>query len=420
MAIGAHSFMSSRAVRKRVASPTLATSSRTHQLPGNQQLLRSQRAGAVTIQRKMRLSQENDPAERQADAVAEQIVSQESATGPIDAVPNQINRACPKCEEEIRRRADTEIEQPVGVTNEVPAVEEDAADVEDVVDEEEDSDEENETGMPKRDGSKVGSVSETVIPRGSGQAMSSDVLSRMESGFGTSFNQVRVHSDAASAKAASKVGALAFTIGNNVYFGGGQYSPDTKSGTRLLAHELTHVAQQQAGAGTLARKEGKKKMAEKKKGKGGSVCDAGNCPQGKQAKAVTGDCGTSGPVDTDKWIKHLEVSISDHTVIATWADGSKEKFPCSPRMGKTPTGPDTVGDKCGINHTNQRKKKDQKMVDGMAWFTAFDSTGHRIGFHDSQPVGSAFVSHGCVRVCCDVAKLINKNTWSGKTTINVS
>ena len=180
------------------------------------------------------------------------------------------------------------------------------------------------------------------------------------------------------------------------------------------------MAQQQAGAGTLARKEGGKKTTTKKKEKGGSVCNAGNCPQGKQSKAVTGDCGTGGPVDTDKWITHLEVSISSHTVVATWSDGSKDKFPCSPRPGKTPTGADTVGDKCGINHTNRRKKKDQKMVDGMAWFTAFDSTGHRIGFHDSQPVGSAFVSHGCVRVCCNVAKLINKNTWSGKTTINVS
>jgi hypothetical protein len=69
-----------------------------------------------------------------------------------------------------------------------------------------------------------------------------------------------------------------------------------------------------------------------------------------------------------------------------------------------------VGTKCTINHTNMQR-------DGMAWFTGLESQGLRIGFHDSQPVGAGFVSHGCIRVVCDVAALINHNTWSGVTTI---
>ena len=45
--------------------------------------------------------------------------------------------------------------------------------------------------------------------------------------------------------------------------------------------------------------------------------------------------------------------------------------------------------------------------------------GRSVGFHDSQPVGSGQVSHACIRVCCNHAKTINQNTWSGKTTVNV-
>ena len=403
MAIGSRSYMSSRAsLRRRVATPTISNVSRTHQLPGNQQLLRSQRTGALAIQPKLRLSQENDPAERQADAVAEQIVAKEYASGPVDAVPSQINRACAKCEEDLLRQADPEVEEPEAAES-------------DVVSEEEEADE---TGMPKRDPNSS-SVSETVIPPGSGRALSGEVLSRMEDGFGTNFDQVRVHSDSASAKATSQVGALAFTVGSDVYFGDGQYAPNTQSGTKLLAHELTHVAQQQARAGTLARKEisGNKQVGtgqqRRPRPPQGSVCSAGNCPQGRRPRAVRDDCGDSGPVSETRFITHLEVSVSGHTVVATWSDGHHDTWPCSANSGITPTGGDTVGHKCTINHTNRRR-------DGMAWFTAFASTGHRIGFHDSQPVGSNFSSHGCVRVCCDVARTINRNTSSGTTTINVS
>src|SRR5262249_5356151 len=41
-----------------------------------------------------------------------------------------------------------------------------------------------------------------------------------------------------------QVNALAYTVGRDIVFGGGQYAPNTSSGRRLLAHELVHVAQQ--------------------------------------------------------------------------------------------------------------------------------------------------------------------------------
>ena len=65
--------------------------------------------------------------------------------------------------------------------------------------------------------------------------------------FGVDFSGVRVHADGASADAASGVQARAYTIGNDIAFGDGEYAPHTSQGRRLLAHELTHVVQQWRG-----------------------------------------------------------------------------------------------------------------------------------------------------------------------------
>lgn len=62
--------------------------------------------------------------------------------------------------------------------------------------------------------------------------------------FGHDFGDVRVHDDAAAGASARGVHALAYTVGNDVVFGPGQYSPGTSAGRHLLAHELTHVIQQ--------------------------------------------------------------------------------------------------------------------------------------------------------------------------------
>jgi Domain of unknown function (DUF4157) len=67
----------------------------------------------------------------------------------------------------------------------------------------------------------------------------------MEPRFGHDFSKVRVHTDAEAAESAQAVNALAYTVGRDVVFGAGQYAPQTSEGRRLLAHELTHVVQQQ-------------------------------------------------------------------------------------------------------------------------------------------------------------------------------
>jgi hypothetical protein len=73
------------------------------------------------------------------------------------------------------------------------------------------------------------------------------VLSYFEPRFGQDFSQVRVHADAGAAVAARAVQARAYTFGRDIVFGAGEYAPATTEGKRLLAHELTHVTQQQQG-----------------------------------------------------------------------------------------------------------------------------------------------------------------------------
>ncbi|MEP7218693.1 MAG: DUF4157 domain-containing protein [Bacteroidota bacterium] len=63
------------------------------------------------------------------------------------------------------------------------------------------------------------------------------------------FGHVRVHTDSAAAESAAAVNALAYTVGNHIVFGAGRYAPADAGGRSLLAHELTHVAQQER-AGT--------------------------------------------------------------------------------------------------------------------------------------------------------------------------
>lgn len=79
----------------------------------------------------------------------------------------------------------------------------------------------------------------------SGHMLDASVRNFMEPRFGYDFSKVRVHSDPAAMRSARSIDAKAYTSGNHIVFGQGQYQPDTEKGKRLLAHELTHVMQQE-------------------------------------------------------------------------------------------------------------------------------------------------------------------------------
>ncbi|HEY2325605.1 MAG TPA: DUF4157 domain-containing protein [Thermoanaerobaculia bacterium] len=68
-------------------------------------------------------------------------------------------------------------------------------------------------------------------------------------------SSIRVHTGTQAAQSARAVGARAYTVGNHIVFGAGEYAPQTSAGRRLLAHELAHAGQQNEGrvARTLQR-----------------------------------------------------------------------------------------------------------------------------------------------------------------------
>lgn len=79
---------------------------------------------------------------------------------------------------------------------------------------------------------------------GSGKPLSRSERSFFESRFGEDFSDVRIHNDSRATSITRSINARAFTLGQNVVFGTGEYSLDSATGKKLLAHELTHVVQQ--------------------------------------------------------------------------------------------------------------------------------------------------------------------------------
>ncbi len=87
----------------------------------------------------------------------------------------------------------------------------------------------------------------------SGSPMREQVRELCESRMGVDFGAVRIHTDLKADRMSKRLSARAFTYGRDIYFAAGQYQPDTTIGKRILAHELTHIVQQNAGAPRIQR-----------------------------------------------------------------------------------------------------------------------------------------------------------------------
>ncbi|MFN6485359.1 MULTISPECIES: DUF4157 domain-containing protein [unclassified Nostoc] len=83
--------------------------------------------------------------------------------------------------------------------------------------------------------------------RGSGQPLDASLQQSMGQAMGTDFSGVRVHTDAQADQLNQSIQAKAFTTGQDVFFKQGAYNPSSIAGQELLAHELTHVVQQNGG-----------------------------------------------------------------------------------------------------------------------------------------------------------------------------
>jgi len=146
------------------------------------------------LQTKLSVGSSGDVYEREADRVADQVIGTNNA-GAVKGAPVQIQR-------HQGEQSDSAVSAPASVDQVL-----------------------SESGAP--------------LERG--------VRREMEQRFGHDFSQVRVHAGRSAEESARDVDANAYTVGQHVVFGAGRFSSSTHEGQRLLAHELTHVVQQQSG-----------------------------------------------------------------------------------------------------------------------------------------------------------------------------
>lgn len=91
--------------------------------------------------------------------------------------------------------------------------------------------------------------------RQGGAPLDAGLRRAFEPRLGEDLSGVRVHADRRAAALAAGLGARALTVGEDLFFGAGQYAPESAPGRRLLAHELAHVSQQRVGGERVQREE---------------------------------------------------------------------------------------------------------------------------------------------------------------------
>lgn len=163
------------------------------------------------FQPKLTVNQPEDQYEQEANAIADKVMRMPEPSGNSNGffkpAFSSVQRKCAHCEEEEKKAQRKEI---------------------------------------SNDATEASAQTENYINSLSGGS----ALEEKERGFfeprmGCDFSDVRIHTGADAVKSAQSTNALAYTTGNNIIFNKGQYNPDTNIGKNLLAHELTHVVQQQ-------------------------------------------------------------------------------------------------------------------------------------------------------------------------------
>jgi Domain of unknown function (DUF4157) len=144
------------------------------------------------IQAKLEIGEVDDPLEHEADRVADQVMRMPAPGVSVAAAPPQISRKCDACEEEEKLQ-----KKPAG---------------------------------PQAAISEAPGIVHEVL-RSPGQPLDPATRAYFEPRFGRDFSGVRVHTGTSAAQSARDVNALAYTVGHNMVFAAGRFSPETHRGT---------------------------------------------------------------------------------------------------------------------------------------------------------------------------------------------
>ncbi len=189
---------------------------------------------ASGIQPKLVMGAPGDRFEQEADAVANRVVQRmESGSTTGDTTP-EVQAKCTGC-----REVDETLRQTDG---------------------------ENEDEMLRAKAeTPPAAVPDSVHHRleeghSAGQALNRPLRQKMEETFQSDFSGVRIHTGNSAESLYPDLNARAFTYGRDIFFNAGEFSPDTRDGRHLFAHELTHVVQQRSDQ-TMVQREPKKDEA---------------------------------------------------------------------------------------------------------------------------------------------------------------
>ncbi|MBL8472509.1 MAG: DUF4157 domain-containing protein [Rhodocyclaceae bacterium] len=80
--------------------------------------------------------------------------------------------------------------------------------------------------------------------RESGDPLPAGLRERLQDSLGRDLSSVRIYQSGAASAAAKSIDARAYTVGQHIYFGAGNFAPHTRDGERLIAHEVAHTVQQ--------------------------------------------------------------------------------------------------------------------------------------------------------------------------------
>lgn len=156
------------------------------------------------LQTKLQVGNRNDPQEQEADKVADQVVSQNWQ--------GIIQRKCAACEDEKEQNIQPKLDSSAN-------------------------------SSATTDGISPGNLNSSA-----GKPLPAAINQHMSDAIGFDFSAVRVHTDSNAQQLNQHLHSKAFTYGNDVYFNQNQYQPSKPQGEHLLAHELTHVVQQNGGS----------------------------------------------------------------------------------------------------------------------------------------------------------------------------
>lgn len=208
----------------------------------------------------LKVSSPTDPAEREAEMVADEVLGTPSVSAGIE-----IQRKCAACEDEKVNRDAT-------------------------------------GGSPDL---APPAVSQVIA--GPGRPLSAEDRSYYEPRLGADLSRVRIHDDAQASASADAVQARAYTVGGDIVFNAEEFAPDTSAGRRLLAHELVHTVQQGAAPRTQRQQAGDP-------GERVTLNEVSVGTAARSVQRLPGD-GMKPPGDCD-WPTYLSLKLSVETAKA--------------------------------------------------------------------------------------------------------